>query len=80
MAIDFSRLATIHRKACKAQVAWALHYAESTGTWYFSISSAAPAEEWTGREHGFPLACEAVEEWLDRVLSGWNVEKGDWNA
>ena len=67
MAVDFTRLAKIHKKACDRRVNWALHYAEGEGSWYFTIDSAAPSECWIGKDRGFPWACEDVEEWLDSL-------------
>ena len=80
MAIDFTRLARIHREACALQVSWAIHYAEGEGAWYFTIDSAAPVECWSGKERGFSFACDDVERWLAVLKSGWNAQNNCWNA
>ena len=64
---DFSQLAIVNAKAAKAGVGYAMHFCEADNSYYFSVQSAAPSEEWVGKNHSFEIAVECVCEWLDSL-------------
>lgn len=65
--VNFNKLNEILNKAKKAGVGFSVTFCECDSSWYFSISSTAPSEEWIGRNHSFDIACECVIEWLDSI-------------
>lgn len=65
--IDWGRLQAVHEKAQFAGVSYSLHYSEGDDSWYFSIESASPEEEWMGKNYRFELAIQRFLEWLDRI-------------
>ena len=71
--MDWQKIQAVHEKARQATVSYSLHYCESDDSWFFAVSSAAPSEEWCGKNRSFDVAVECVLEWLDSVLSGPNV-------
>lgn len=69
MKIDFEKLQLVHDKAKQAVVSYALHYCESDDSWFFSVSSIAPSENWCGGNHSFDIAVECVLERLKSLSS-----------
>ena len=55
----WQKLSDLHAMARAIGVSYSLHYAESDDSWYAEVSSAAPSEEWIGRNRAsFTIAID----------------------
>ena len=52
------------RAAKSASVSFALHYAESSDTWYVDIESATISENWFGKVNCFEIAIKQALDWV----------------
>jgi hypothetical protein len=55
--------------AKKAGVGFSCAYCESDDTWYFTIDSIAPSEQWIGKNHNYNLALQSVLDYLKGILN-----------
>lgn len=66
---DFSRLPEMFDLASRAQVNCALHFGAGSEDWYVAITSAAPSENWTGRDWScVDLAIDDAIRHLNKLL------------
>lgn len=67
MMPDFNRLTEVHDRCRKAQISYTMHYNESENSFSFDIISAAPSEEFLGRDRSYDIAVDAVLEHLRKI-------------
>lgn len=64
--INFNQINEIHKLTLRYAVSYTLHYDESDNTWYYSLSSAALAENWMGKNRSsIEIATKDVIERLE---------------
>lgn len=63
--MNWQRLQDVHDAARAATVNYSMRYCEVDDSWSFSVTSAAPSEEWTGKGHSFDVAVDCVLELLN---------------
>jgi hypothetical protein len=61
---DWSKLQLVHDAAKLMQVSYSMHYCDVDDSWYFSVSSIAPSENWIGKNYSFDTAVDCVLEHL----------------
>ena len=66
--MEWQKLQAVHELARRTGVSYSMHYAESDDSWYFSVHSSAPSEEWIGRNHSFDIAVKCVTEWMESLI------------
>lgn len=63
----FAKLSKVYALAKKKTVSYTLHWAEADDSFYFSIESIAPAENFTGKAGSLDSAVKNVVEWLETL-------------
>jgi hypothetical protein len=53
--------------AQQAGVGFSCVYCVGDNSWYFTVDSAAPSENWVGKNHSFGIAVECVLEHLAKL-------------
>ncbi len=69
MSINYQKIAKVEFLCRQNAVGFDLCFCESDGTYYYSINSPAPEEQWMGKNVSFDPATENVIEWLISILS-----------
>jgi hypothetical protein len=70
--IDWPKLQILKDLCDRLAVGFTLHYAEASGLFYVTISSAAPSEEWIGGDAAFAIAVYEAMDWLNSIALGRN--------
>lgn len=65
--VDFARLTEVHALARRAQVSFTMFYDEGENCFSFHVVSAAPAENYVGRDWSFEIAVDDVLEHLNKI-------------
>ena len=69
LIVNWEKLGRVHASARAAGVGYSMNYCEADDSWYFSVHSAAPSEEWIGKNYSFDIAVECVLEWMNKLSS-----------
>lgn len=62
----------LHELARKAQVGYDMHYCASSNLWYGTITSAAPSEVMSTKDHSLSIVHELLIEHLEKLLVNAN--------
>lgn len=65
---DFSKLEEIYKKCNHLQVSFSMYYYEYSNLFAFSIESSVVKENFETKDHSFDIACECINEYLDKLI------------